>query len=243
MGAAVWGRDGNRLPPIAMRGGPLPGIIARHAGGVGPGEVLRAAGRACGRAARRPSSSPGPSRDHTERLLRAGGAPSRAGGSGPRPRHGARRLDRRAAHPRRRRARRLSARRPSCWWPRCWSPTPDLAVVDVGLNPTRTGLLDVLQAMGATCCQRRRPRTRSAARTRRPGTCPGGRSGAHELAAAVDVGPAAGAPAHRRAPHLGAGGRPRRGGLAPAGRRASCGSRRATVWRPSPRSCGRWESR
>ena len=42
-----------------------------------------------------------------------------------------------------------SARRPSSWWVPCLSPDSEVCVEQVGLNPTRTGLLRVLERMGA----------------------------------------------------------------------------------------------
>ncbi len=42
-----------------------------------------------------------------------------------------------------------SRRRPHGSWPRRFTPDAELRLVDVGLNPTRTALIDVLRSMGA----------------------------------------------------------------------------------------------
>jgi 3-phosphoshikimate 1-carboxyvinyltransferase len=148
MGVEAWGRDEGRLPPLVLRGGPIRGI--EHRMEVASAQVksciilagLRAAGETV-------VVEPGPTRDHTERLLRLGGAhveregPLTEGGrvcvsplSGP--------LD--------------LSRIPvpgdlsSAAFPLVAAllvPDSRVTVRDVGLNPTRTGLLDVLRAMGA----------------------------------------------------------------------------------------------
>jgi len=73
MGATVTARAGDTLPPIALRGGPLMGIV--HHMPVASAQVkscvLLAGLRASGETA---VVEPGASRDHTERLLRYGGA-------------------------------------------------------------------------------------------------------------------------------------------------------------------------
>ncbi len=73
MGARVWGRMGNTLPPVGIVGGPL--RACEHHLPVASAQVksclllagLRAAGATL-------VVEPGVSRDHTERLLRSGGA-------------------------------------------------------------------------------------------------------------------------------------------------------------------------
>lgn len=74
MGAAVDGRDGGRLAPLTVRGGALRGI--RHDLFVASGQVKTALVLA-GLQAEGITEivEPAPSRDHTERLLRALGAP------------------------------------------------------------------------------------------------------------------------------------------------------------------------
>ena len=147
MGASVWGRDGGRLPPIALRGAPLTGIVHRLE--VASAQVksclLLAGLRAAGETA---VVEPGPTRDHTERLLRAGGVRVEREGlvRGP----GTVRVGWTD-----------ELRIPRIDVPGDLSsaafllvaallvPDSDLSVAGVGLNPTRTGLLDVLRAMGA----------------------------------------------------------------------------------------------
>ena len=86
----------------------------------------------------------GRSRDHTERMLRAFGfAVGRAG-----------RLDRVPARgPRSSRStfrcRAIRLRPPSWWAPPCWRKAGELRIAGVGVNPTRTGFLRVLERMGA----------------------------------------------------------------------------------------------
>lgn len=148
MGAEVWGRGDNKLPPIAMRGGALRGIS--HTMPVASAQVksclLLAGLRACGETT---IVEPGPSRDHTERLLRAGGAQVERRGSS---------------------ASAWSVRVSPLDGPLALTsveipgdlssaafllvgalliPDSRVTVEGVGLNPTRTGILDVLVAMGA----------------------------------------------------------------------------------------------
>jgi len=74
MGAAVDGRDGGRLAPLTVRGGRLHGI--RHDLAVASGQVKTALVLAGLQAdGITEIVEPAPSRDHTERLLRALGAP------------------------------------------------------------------------------------------------------------------------------------------------------------------------
>ena len=127
MGAEVSARDG-RLPPLTVRGAELHGIEYRLAGRQRAGQVVPAARRP---ARRRPTSviEQRPTRDHTERMLRAAGATVRSERAGtPVTIHGelpARRVDGRArrarSSPARSRSRRTSPRPPSGSSPRCWS--------------------------------------------------------------------------------------------------------------------------
>jgi 3-phosphoshikimate 1-carboxyvinyltransferase len=148
MGAEVWGRGDNRLPPIVMRGGALRGIS--HTMPVASAQVksclLLAGLRAHGETV---IVEPGPSRDHTERLLRAGGAqverrgsPGGAGTVHVRPLDGPLAL--------------TSVEIPGDLSSAAFLlvgalliPDSRVTVEEVGLNPTRTGILDVLVAMGA----------------------------------------------------------------------------------------------
>ena len=144
MGAQVWGRRGGELAPLAVLGRrPLRALEYRLP--VASAQVksclLLAGLYADGETRLR---EPGPSRDHTERMLQAMGVEVRAEdgwlslrppSSGLRP---------------------LSLRVPgdfsaAAFWMVAAAIHPDAEVrlVGVGVNPTRTGLLDALRLMGA----------------------------------------------------------------------------------------------
>jgi 3-phosphoshikimate 1-carboxyvinyltransferase len=141
MGATVQGHDGGRLAPLTIRGGHLHGIHYRPP--VASGQIKSAvllAGLFAGGATT--VEEPAPSRDHTERMLRAMGAPVRrlsdtaveiqAGTLAP--------LDLMVPGDISSAAFVLAAA--------AGRPRSVLRVAGLGVNPTRTGLLDVLQAMG-----------------------------------------------------------------------------------------------
>jgi 3-phosphoshikimate 1-carboxyvinyltransferase len=139
MGAAVDGRERGRVPPICVRGGALRAVD--HVLPVASAQVKSAlllAGRRCGVSVREPAAS----RDHTERLLRAMGADLRDDG-------GALRLVPAALEgvdvevP----GDLSAAAFPLVAATLC--PGSDLVLPGVGVNPTRSGVLDVLRAMGA----------------------------------------------------------------------------------------------
>jgi 3-phosphoshikimate 1-carboxyvinyltransferase len=142
MGAQVLGRDGGRLPPLAIRGGSLRGID--YALPVASAQV-KSALLLAGLYAEGPTtlSVPGPARDHTERMLRAMGGS--AGGTDqelrlePAVRLGA--LDMAVPGDMSSAAFLLVAA--------TLVPRSEVTVQGVGVNPTRTGLLDVLGAMRA----------------------------------------------------------------------------------------------
>lgn len=141
MGAQIWGRAEDTLPPLAVKGGRLRGITYRSP--VSSAQVKSAIFLA-GLFAEGPTTviEPAASRDHTERMLEACGqcverselavtvVPSGA----------------------------LQAQRfcvPGDFSSAAFLlvaglilPDSDLTLEAVGLNPTRTGLLEVLQAMG-----------------------------------------------------------------------------------------------
>lgn len=144
MGANIWARDGGRLPPISIMGGGLGGIT--YALSVASAQVkscvLLAGLYAEGETA---VVEPGPSRDHTERMLRARGVPLVSEGlrhtlPGP--------AERLAA---------LDVTVPGDFSSAAYFvaaglllPGDGVLLRNVGVNPTRTGLLDVLHRMGAT---------------------------------------------------------------------------------------------
>ena len=142
MGATVLGRAGDRLPPLTIRGGGLRGIEYHL-------PVASAQLKSClllaALYAQGPTTlhEPGPGRDHTERMLQAMGA--RLDIDGPRctliPGHPLRAIDTvipgdfsSAAFP-------LVAA--------VLTPGSEITLEGVGVNPTRTGLLDILRQMGA----------------------------------------------------------------------------------------------
>ena len=149
MGATVLGRDGGNRPPLAIAGGGLQGIDYHLP--VASAQV-KSALLLAGLYADGPTHLhvPGPARDHTERLLAAMGAPlthhpDPAGGVGqalsiaP-----AGHLDP------------LDLAIPGDFSSASFLlvaaalvPGSQIVVEGVGLNPTRTGLLEVLQVMGA----------------------------------------------------------------------------------------------
>lgn len=142
MGAHVDGRDGGTKPPVVVRGGGLAGCV--HHLGVASAQVktalLLAGLQATGTTE---VVEPAASRDHTERMLAALGAPIT-------------RVDERAV--------RVSAGAPSpfeftvpgdpssaAFWVVAASITPgsELVVEGVALNPSRIAFVDVLARMGA----------------------------------------------------------------------------------------------
>jgi 3-phosphoshikimate 1-carboxyvinyltransferase len=141
MGASVDGRAGGRLAPLVIRGGRLRGIDYRS-------PVASAQVKSCvllaGLAAegRTRVEEPGPSRDHTERMLRYLGADAGVDGDGAWVRGG-----RLAARPLHVPADPSSA----AFWLVAAALVPGSAVrlPEVCLNPRRLGVLDVLRAMGA----------------------------------------------------------------------------------------------
>ena len=147
MGATLTARDGDRLPPLVVRGGRLNGI--RYDLPVASAQVascvLLAALKAEGETE---VTLPGPVRDHTERMLRAFGVKVEStarNGSGPRLR---------LAGPARPRATRLRVPgdfSAAAFFLAAAAATPggSVTALGVGLNPTRTALLDALEQMGA----------------------------------------------------------------------------------------------
>lgn len=146
MGAAIHGRDGDRYPPLAIRGGDLRGIEYRTT--VASAQV-KSAILLAGLFADSPTTihEPAPSRDHTERMLRALGAQVEQ------PADAAIQLTPPGE---------FAARGAQFVIPADFSsaafflvaallvPHSSLRLASVGLNPGRTGLLEALSRMGAT---------------------------------------------------------------------------------------------
>ncbi len=143
MGATVLGRERGRRPPLAIRGGTLRGLA--HTLPVASAQV-KSALLLAGLYAEGPTTvrQPGPARDHTERLLAAMGGDLQTEGLAVTLRPG-------PLHP-----------PPSpLTIPGDFSsaaflvvaaslvPNSSLVVEGVGVNPTRTGLLEALREMGA----------------------------------------------------------------------------------------------
>lgn len=143
MGAQLWARDGDRRPPLAIRGGSLHGIRYRLpvASAQVKSAVLLAGLFAEGETV---VEEPEQTRDHTERLLRAMGADLQREGPGVRlaPPALLEPLDLEVPGD-------MGA---AAFWLVAAVAHPDAEIVlpAVGVNPTRTGLLDVLSMMGAS---------------------------------------------------------------------------------------------
>jgi len=142
MGARIDGRDGGRQAPLAIRGGGLHGIRYKlpMASAQVKSAVLLAGLFAEGETI---VEEPAPARDHTERMLAAMGARIDREGPAVRVTPG----DRLEA---------LSMRVPNdisaaAFWMVAAAVHPDaeVRITGVGVNPTRTGIIDALRAMGA----------------------------------------------------------------------------------------------
>jgi len=145
MGATILGRDGGRLPPLAVQGGDLHGID--YTLPVASAQV-KSALLLAGLYADSPTTirEPGPARDHTERLLGAMGTRLEPGNRDVRelriwPGESLRALDVEVPGD-------LSAAAFLVVAAALVSGS-EIMVEGVGVNPTRAGLLDSLRAMGA----------------------------------------------------------------------------------------------
>ncbi|MBE0415758.1 MAG: 3-phosphoshikimate 1-carboxyvinyltransferase [Dehalococcoidia bacterium] len=142
MGAEIWGRGGDSLPPLAIRGNQLKGIDYHLpvASAQLKSALLIAALFAQGETT---IEEPAPSRDHTERLLRAMGAKLQCDGT------------RIALTP-------YTSLSPvdvcipgdissAAFWLVAGAihPNARIKVLKAGVNPTRSGIIDVLLQMGA----------------------------------------------------------------------------------------------
>lgn len=141
MGAVLSARDGDRLPPLVVRGGPLAGT--RHVLPVASAQV-KSALLLAGLFAEGETTvvEPAASRDHTERLLRRMGVPLRLEGTAV------------VVWPARPSAVEVDVPGDvsSAAFFLCGAaalPGSEVTARGVGLNPTRTGVLDVLREMGA----------------------------------------------------------------------------------------------
>jgi 3-phosphoshikimate 1-carboxyvinyltransferase len=147
MGAHCEAAGGDRTPPLTVHGGALHGI--EYAVPVASAQVATAVLLAgLGAAGTTRVTLPGPARDHTERMLPAFGAPLTVRELP----HGGREIS--LEGPRRLRA--CEVRVPgdasaAAFFLAAAAATPGARVTARGMNvnPTRTGLLDVLRAMGA----------------------------------------------------------------------------------------------
>ena len=143
MGAEIWGRQAGRLPPMSISGTKLTGTeyALPMASAQVKSCILLAGLYASGKTT---VVEPGPSRDHTERMLRARGVTVHSQGlrhtlSGP--------ID--ALNP-------IDTVVPGDFSSAAYYmvaatilPYSEITLWNVGINPTRTGLLDVLRDMGA----------------------------------------------------------------------------------------------
>ena len=141
MGARISGRNGDTLAPLAISGGDLRGI--EYTMPVASAQV-KSALLLAGLSAPGPTilHQPALSRDHTERMLRAMGASVEEDGltltvrpAGLSPVNVVVPSD-------------ISS---AAFWliAACCHPDADVTVAGVGINPSRTGILDVLETMGA----------------------------------------------------------------------------------------------
>ena len=146
MGARIQGREGGNLAPLAVLGQPLRGAAIRTS--VASAQV-KSAILLAGLTAAGPTTviEPARSRDHSERMLRAFGASLSIGGPA-------------GTEVTLQPATRLQGQQvvvpgdisSAAFWLVAGAITPgsDLTVENVGLNPSRTGILDVLEQMGAS---------------------------------------------------------------------------------------------
>ncbi len=143
MGAQIWGRRGDSLAPLAIKGGSLRGIHYQM-------PVASAQVKSCLLIAALYADGvteivePAPSRDHTERMLQAMGARIE-GGEG-----------QISLHPQEAELRARDIQVPGDMSAAAYflvagaiHPQARLTLKGVGVNPTRAGLLQVLQEMGA----------------------------------------------------------------------------------------------
>jgi 3-phosphoshikimate 1-carboxyvinyltransferase len=143
MGATLLGRAGGQYPPLAIQGRQLSGIswASPVASAQVKSAILLAGIQATGETS---VTEPMLSRDHTERMLAAFGVPLRRQGTTVSLRGPVRLRASRVAVPGD-----LSS---AAFFlvAAAASPCGGILVRDVGVNPTRSGVLEILEAMGAT---------------------------------------------------------------------------------------------
>jgi 3-phosphoshikimate 1-carboxyvinyltransferase len=148
MGATLLGRGGGQYPPLAVQGRHLSGIAwtSPVASAQVKSAILLAGLQATGETS---VTEPWLSRDHTERMLQAFGVPVRRQGTT-------------VSVPGQARLSAASLAVPGDLSSAAFflvaaaaSPGSELQIRDVGVNPTRAGILETLQAMGASITRER----------------------------------------------------------------------------------------
>lgn len=142
MGATMWGRNDDRLPPLSIRGGRLQGID--YALPVASAQV-KSAILLAGLYAESPTTvhEPAPARDHTERMLRAQGAKLKVQENSITlaPTDRLKAMDITIPGDISSASFLIAAA--------CLVPRSEIVIEGVGVNPTRTGFLEVLKTMGS----------------------------------------------------------------------------------------------
>ncbi|HSB72229.1 MAG TPA: 3-phosphoshikimate 1-carboxyvinyltransferase [Candidatus Methylomirabilis sp.] len=146
MGATLLGRGGGEYPPLAIRGGGLRGIDWHSpvASAQVKSAILLAGLQARGETS---VTEPALSRDHTERMLAAFGVPLERRGAAVAVRGGARLRATRITVPGDVSSAAFFLVAAAAW------AGAEMCIQGVGVNATRTGLLDVLARMGGTVVQ------------------------------------------------------------------------------------------
>jgi len=143
MGAQIWGRGNDTRAPVVIKGAPLRGITYRLPV---PSAQVKSALLLAGLFAdgKTVIEEPLPSRDHTERMLKAMGVPLEREG------------DKIILNPPRAPLRALDLTVPGDISAAAYfmvaavlHPRGEVRIRNVGLNPTRSGIIEVLRAMGA----------------------------------------------------------------------------------------------
>jgi len=141
MGAAIWGRDGDKYPPLAIRGGTLKPVCYRLpvASAQVKSAILLAGLYAQGETE---IIEPFPSRDHTERMLPAFGAEVTVNGLSVKVKGGPQLKGRNTIVP--------GDFSSSAFFmvAALLMKGSDIVIRNVGINPTRTGVMNVLKRMG-----------------------------------------------------------------------------------------------